>query len=89
MTKTDACTNTTMRAIVQDTYGTADVLRLARITRPQIAEDEVLVHVRAAGLDRLLPDIHVEGHEVAGNETAPPEALVPAGRVPAGSGARS
>jgi RND superfamily putative drug exporter len=40
-------------------------------------------------LDRLLPDIHVEGHEVAGNETAPPEAPVPAGRVPAGSGARS
>jgi NADPH:quinone reductase-like Zn-dependent oxidoreductase len=52
MTETDAPTNTTMRAIVQDTYGTADVLRLARITRPQIAEDEVLVHVRAAGLDR-------------------------------------
>ncbi len=52
MTETDAPTNTTMRAIVQDTYGTADVLSLARITRPQIAEDEVLVHVRAAGLDR-------------------------------------
>jgi NADPH:quinone reductase-like Zn-dependent oxidoreductase len=52
MTKTDAPTNTTMRAIVQNTYGTADVLRLARVTRPQIAADEVLVQVRAAGLDR-------------------------------------
>jgi NADPH:quinone reductase-like Zn-dependent oxidoreductase len=49
MTSTDAPTNTTMRAIIQDTYGTADVLRLARVARPQIAEDEVLVHVRAAG----------------------------------------
>ena len=52
MTKTDAPTNTTMRAIVQNTYGTADVLRLARVNRPQIAADEVLVQVRAAGLDR-------------------------------------
>jgi NADPH:quinone reductase-like Zn-dependent oxidoreductase len=42
----------TMRAIVQDTYGSADVLRLARITPPEIAEDEVLLHVHAAGLDR-------------------------------------
>jgi NADPH:quinone reductase-like Zn-dependent oxidoreductase len=41
-----------MRAIVQDTYGSAEVLRLDRIARPQIADDEVLVQVRAAGLDR-------------------------------------
>ena len=52
MTYTDTPTNTTMRAIVQDRYGSADVLRLERVARPQIAEDEVLVHVRAAGLDR-------------------------------------
>jgi NADPH:quinone reductase-like Zn-dependent oxidoreductase len=52
MASTDAATNTSMRAIVQDTYGSADVLRLARVARPQIAEDEVLVQVRAAGLDR-------------------------------------
>ncbi len=52
MTKTDAPTSTTMRAIVQDRYGTTDVLRLAQVARPQIAEDEVLVQVRAAGLDR-------------------------------------
>ncbi len=42
----------TMRAIVQDTYGSVDVLRLAQVARPQIADDEVLVAVHAAGLDR-------------------------------------
>ena len=52
MTSADAPMTTTMRAIVQDTYGSADVLRLGRIARPQTADDEVLVHVRAAGLDR-------------------------------------
>lgn len=52
MTHTDAPTNTTMRAIVQDTYGSAEVLRLEQVPRPSIAADEVLVQVRAAGLDR-------------------------------------
>jgi NADPH:quinone reductase-like Zn-dependent oxidoreductase len=42
----------TMQAIVQDTYGSADVLRLARIARPEIADNEVLLRVHAAGLDR-------------------------------------
>ncbi|WP_109508676.1 NAD(P)-dependent alcohol dehydrogenase [Nocardioides speluncae] len=41
-----------MRAIVQDKYGSADVLRLGEVDRPAIAEDEVLIKVRAAGLDR-------------------------------------
>lgn len=41
-----------MRAIVRATYGSADVLHLARIPTPKIAEDEVLVRVHAAGLDR-------------------------------------
>jgi len=40
-------------------------------------------------LDRLLPNLRVEGHEVTDNETALPDALVPAGRVPAGTGASS
>jgi NADPH:quinone reductase-like Zn-dependent oxidoreductase len=46
--------NMTMQAIVQDRYGTAprDVLRLARIATPGLAADEVLVRVRAAGVDR-------------------------------------
>jgi NADPH:quinone reductase-like Zn-dependent oxidoreductase len=43
----------TMRAIVQDEYGEAgDVLRLAEIERPVVADDEVLVRVHAAGVDR-------------------------------------
>ena len=41
-----------MQAIVQDTYGSADVLRLADVDRPKIADDEVLVRVKAAGVDR-------------------------------------
>lgn len=44
----------TMEAIVQRRYGTApeDVLRLERTARPEPADDEVLVRVRAAGVDR-------------------------------------
>jgi NADPH:quinone reductase-like Zn-dependent oxidoreductase len=41
-----------MQAIVHDTYGSADVLRLTRITRPEVADNEVLLRVHAAGLDR-------------------------------------
>jgi NADPH:quinone reductase-like Zn-dependent oxidoreductase len=44
--------NTTMKAIVQDIYGSAEVLHLEEIERPSIKRDEVLVEVRAAGLDR-------------------------------------
>jgi NADPH:quinone reductase-like Zn-dependent oxidoreductase len=44
---------TTMRAVVQDVYGpTEDVLRLEQVARPQIGNGEVLVRVRAAGVDR-------------------------------------
>jgi NADPH:quinone reductase-like Zn-dependent oxidoreductase len=42
----------TMRAIVQDTYGTADALHLEQIDRPTVVPNEVLVRVHAAGLDR-------------------------------------
>jgi NADPH:quinone reductase-like Zn-dependent oxidoreductase len=42
----------TMQAIVQPRYGSADVLRLEEIERPAIGDDEVLVRVHAAGLDR-------------------------------------
>ena len=44
----------TMRAIVQSRYGTAPekVLRLGQIAQPGVAADEVLVRVRAAGVDR-------------------------------------
>ena len=41
-----------MNAIVQDGYGTSDILRLAQIARPEVGPGDVLVGVRAAGLDR-------------------------------------
>ncbi len=40
-----------MKAIVQDVYGSADVLELRDIERPSIGDEEVLVQVRAAGVD--------------------------------------
>jgi NADPH:quinone reductase-like Zn-dependent oxidoreductase len=42
-----------MKAIVQNEYGQAEgVLRLEQTATPEIADDEVLIHVRAAGVDR-------------------------------------
>jgi NADPH:quinone reductase-like Zn-dependent oxidoreductase len=41
-----------MQAIVQDTYGSTDVLELREIDRPVPTDNEVLVQVRAAGLHR-------------------------------------
>lgn len=41
-----------MRAIVQEGYGTVDVFRYRQTPVPEIAEHEVLVKVHAAGLDR-------------------------------------
>ena len=49
---TTAGTGATMRAVVQDRYGEADVLRLDRVARPEIGAGEVLVRVQAAGVDR-------------------------------------
>jgi NADPH:quinone reductase-like Zn-dependent oxidoreductase len=40
-----------MRAIVQDRYGSADVLALGEVDRPSIRGEDVLVRVRAAGVD--------------------------------------
>lgn len=39
-----------MQAIVQERYGSADVLELKEIDRPEVADDELLVKVHAAGL---------------------------------------
>ncbi len=47
----DIAAERTMQAIVQDTYGSADVLQLRRIDRPAIGADEVLIRVHAAGVD--------------------------------------
>ncbi|HET9778249.1 MAG TPA: NAD(P)-dependent alcohol dehydrogenase [Propionibacteriaceae bacterium] len=41
-----------MRAIVQDAYGSPDVFRPAQIRIPEAADNQVLVRVQAAGLDR-------------------------------------
>jgi NADPH:quinone reductase-like Zn-dependent oxidoreductase len=41
-----------MKAIVQDEYGSPDVLELRDIDIPEIADDEVLLRVHAAGVDR-------------------------------------
>jgi NADPH:quinone reductase-like Zn-dependent oxidoreductase len=38
-----------MKAIVQDKYGSPEVLELRAIDKPEIADDEVLVRIRAAG----------------------------------------
>lgn len=43
---------TKMNAIVQDEYGSADVLRLEQTDRPVAGDNEVLVRVHAAGVDR-------------------------------------
>lgn len=42
-----------MRAVLRESYGAPElVLRLGRVSRPGIEPDEVLVRVRAAGVDR-------------------------------------
>ena len=51
-TKATATSTDTMRAITQSHYGTSEVLRLARVPRPAVRDDQVLIHVHAAGLDR-------------------------------------
>jgi NADPH:quinone reductase-like Zn-dependent oxidoreductase len=40
-----------MKATVQDRYGSADVLEFREVVKPQIADGEVLVRVRAAGVN--------------------------------------
>jgi NADPH:quinone reductase-like Zn-dependent oxidoreductase len=41
-----------MKAIVQDRYGSTDVLEFRDIDQPEIAPGEVLIRVQAAGVDR-------------------------------------
>ena len=41
-----------MKAILQDVYGSPEVLRLGDAAEPEVASSEVLVQVRAAGVDR-------------------------------------
>jgi NADPH:quinone reductase-like Zn-dependent oxidoreductase len=41
-----------MKAVVQDRYGSPDVLRLEDVDRPVVGHGEVLIRVHAAGVDR-------------------------------------
>jgi NADPH:quinone reductase-like Zn-dependent oxidoreductase len=41
-----------MKAIVQDEFGTTDVLELGDVDKPEIGADEVLIRIHAAGVDR-------------------------------------
>jgi len=42
----------TMKATLQDTYGSPDVLELRDIDMPVVADDPVLVRVHSAGVDQ-------------------------------------
>ena len=42
----------TMRAAVHDRYGEPEVIRVGQVPVPSIADDEVLLRVSAAGVDR-------------------------------------
>lgn len=44
-------TSPTMKAIVQDTYGSPDVLVMRDVPRPQPGDDDLLVRIHAAGVD--------------------------------------
>ena len=48
----DGTARRTMRAVVQARYGSADALSMSTIDIPDIAPDEVLIEVAAAGVDR-------------------------------------
>ncbi len=41
-----------MKAVVQDTYGSADALELRDIDKPENGDDEVLLRVHAASVDQ-------------------------------------
>src|SRR6188508_3162195 len=45
-------TDRTMHAVLHDHYGASSVLRLGKVAIPEIGDHDVLVDVRAAGLDR-------------------------------------
>ena len=85
----DDTAGTTMKAIVQDTYGSSpeEVLRLAEVQMPTIGDGEVLVRVAAASVDR--GTVHVMtglpfAMRFAGFGVRAPKALNP-GRCVAGT----
>ena len=40
-----------MKAIVQDEYGSPDVLRVDEIDQPEVGDSDVLIRVHAAGVE--------------------------------------
>jgi NADPH:quinone reductase-like Zn-dependent oxidoreductase len=44
--------STTMRAVTRHEYGDSGVLRVEEVPRPTVGDEQVLIRVRAAGLDR-------------------------------------
>jgi NADPH:quinone reductase-like Zn-dependent oxidoreductase len=44
---------TTMKAIVRDKYGPPDILELQEVEKPQLADDSVVVRVRAASVNQV------------------------------------
>jgi len=52
MTAIAAVHASTMKAIVRDTYGSPDVLRLGEVEKPDLTDDGVLVRVHAASVAR-------------------------------------
>ena len=68
-----------MKAIVQDRYGSADVLALRDIPDPVVGDEDVLVRVRAAGC----------GPDVWHLMTGLPLLRAPHARVPQASGRRA
>ena len=51
LTKPNPVHQDTMEAIVQDEYGSPDVLELRDVGKPEIGDDQILVHVHAAGVN--------------------------------------
>jgi NADPH:quinone reductase-like Zn-dependent oxidoreductase len=57
----DTATAATMKAIVQEEYGSPDTLELREVEKPVLGDDDVLVRVRAASLNSL-DWRHMRGH---------------------------
>jgi NADPH:quinone reductase-like Zn-dependent oxidoreductase len=51
MTATRPTLGTTMKAVIQDTYGSAEVLAVRDVDRPEVGDGQVLVRVKAAGVN--------------------------------------
>lgn len=48
---TESPTDVSMRAVIQNAYGSPDLLRIKEVAKPTIGEGEVLVRVHSAGLN--------------------------------------